>query len=167
MTGKPTKRGSRKGAANRRPLFDVSEDSQRGAQARQEHLHRIAAARRAALRSNARPYTEAQWFRLSSELGVTYPPYIIRYVEFANGLSSGQGTLRQPEWYEKPTEKVWLSRVFWIEAINLAINGTNSHYTESGLMAESFGMSETEYLGSEMDELEQLALFPMPTGQAG
>lgn len=159
----PRKKGSRKGTVNRRPLFDVSEDSLRGAQARQASQHRIASAARAKLRSQARPYTEAQWTRLSVELGVTYPPYIIRFVEFANGLSAGQGTLRQPEWFEKPTEKVWLSRVYWIEAINLAINGFNAHYTEAALMAESFGMSESEYLGAEMDDLDQLALFPMPS----
>lgn len=162
MAKRPSKaRG--KGTANHRPLFDVSEDSLRGAQARQAFQHRIASAARARLRSQARPYTDAQWHRLATELGVTYPPYILRYVEFANGLSSGQGTLRQPEWFEKPTEKVWLSRVFFIEAINLAINGTNSYFTEAELMAESFGQTPSEYLAAEMDELEQLALFPMPS----
>jgi hypothetical protein len=58
----------------------------------------------------------------------------IRYVEFANNIESGGGSLNR---WDILKGKTWLSRIYWIRAIDMLEYGRNDLYSAEELVAES------------------------------
>lgn len=78
-------------------------------------------AAKAAKFSHAQDASEAQWNLLAGMLDTDRQSTVIRYVEFANQIHSGTGSLNKWE-----PRKIWLSRVYFIRAIDMLMKG----YTE-------------------------------------
>lgn len=93
--------------------------------------------------------SEKQWGMLYYQLGQCSRHQVITYVAWANGVYPAAATLDRFE-----TGKVFLSRIFWIRAINMALHGFNECGSEAQLLAEASLMTEEEWLRSfEMDDL--------------
>ena len=70
-----------------------------------------------------------QYLLGDESLGMT-----IRYVEFANNIESGGGSLNR---WDILKGKTWLSRMYWIRAIDMLEFGRNDLYSAEDLVAES------------------------------
>lgn len=127
------------------PIEDLSEDQQ--AIRALESATRRVKAQHAAIYSQAKPATQEQVERLSVELGS--PPFrlLLRFVEWSNGLHGQYGSLTT-----RP-DKVFLSRIYWHRALQMAIYGNNEFGTWGDLFAQDCGYADEA-------DMNQGNLFP-------
>lgn len=85
-------------------------------------------------RTKAKDPSEKQIAYLRSQLGDESLAMTIRYVEFANNVESGGGSLNR---WDILKGKTWLSRIYWIRAIDMLEYGSNDLYSAEELVAES------------------------------
>lgn len=92
---------------------------------------------RADLFSNAKEASDAQIYKLSAELG--HPPSSVYcgFVCWANGYYFGT-----PYTLTKWGKGLYISRIFWIRAIEMALNGSNDLFSAADLVAMSFGYED-------------------------
>lgn len=88
-------------------------------------LSRTAVARRMKERkadvfSKAKPASEKQWNYLGALTGARTRGELVRFVEFANQIPSGHGTL---DIYDR--RRVFLSTIYFIRGIEMALHGQN------------------------------------------
>lgn len=101
--------------------------------------------------------SEKQWGMMYHQLGQCSRYQVITYVAWANGVYPAAATLDR---FDK--RKTFLSRIFWIRAINMALHGFSECGSEAELLAAASGLTEEEWLSSfEMDDLFD-DLPPMP-----
>lgn len=131
-------------------LFE-GDDVEAQRRASQTGDHRRVKAERAAFFNPAKPCTDRQWAFLAHELGTTYPPFIHRFVEWANGWPSGSTTLDPPPPWPDPRRPHFLSRRDFVAAINLARLGRHGETTVTGLLAQDFGTDEASLIGEALD----------------
>lgn len=86
---------------------------------------------------NAKHASQAQINYLSDIFECPRLAVLVRFVEFANGLSSNTGSM-QP--FEKG--KTFLSRIYWIRAIDMAKTGQNVECNADDEVARSFGYDD-------------------------
>lgn len=99
---------------------------------------RLAKSRKADVFSQAQEATDKQWGKLSALLGPECSRNtLIDFVAWSNGLYTAQATLNK---YERG--KVWLSRIYWINAIEMAMHGYNRHFSAIELFAQSCGYED-------------------------
>jgi len=113
----------------------------------------------AMLRRTAQPISEKQWGLLANLLLTGNRVTLVRFIEWANDMPSDAGTLNR---WDKT--RVWLSRRYMVEAINMAKHDVNSHGTAWELLAANFGLSEEEFQGAvtEVFDFEFADLPPLP-----
>lgn len=95
-------------------------------------------AKKADVFSHAQEASDKQWGKLSALLGPECSRNtLIDFVAWSNGLYTAQATLNK---YERG--KVWLSRIYWINAIEMAMHGYNRHFSAIELFAQSCGYED-------------------------
>lgn len=94
--------------------------------------------------------TERQYSMLHYQLGEASHSQVIRWVEFSNQVLSGHGTLNR---FDVP-RKVFLSRIYFIRAINMAMTGWNELTNVDAEIAYSFGMTEAEFSRQNAEQLD-------------
>ena len=105
--------------------------------ASQESAARQYKARKADVFSHAKDATKEQQGFLRSLMGgfeECPTPVMIRFVEFANQLPSGAGTMNKWD-----RQRTWLSRIYWIRAIDMMQKGSNDLTSAREEIAVSFG----------------------------
>lgn len=85
-------------------------------------------------RTKAKDPSDKQIRYLQHMLGDESLGMTVRYVEFANNVESGGGS---PNRWDILKGKTWLSRVYWIRAIDMLEFGKNDLYSAEELVAES------------------------------
>lgn len=86
--------------------------------------------------SHAQDASEAQWNLLSGMLDTDSQSTVVRYVEWANQMQSNTGS------HNKYGGKIWLSRIFFIRAIDMAMKGYNELTSEIREMLVMEGFSD-------------------------
>jgi len=94
-------------------------------------------AERASVFSQAKEATDGQIFKLSALLG--HPPASVYcgFVAWANGHYFGS-----PYTLSKYGKGIYMSRVYWIRAIDMALNGSNDLFSAADLVAMSMGFED-------------------------
>lgn len=114
-----------------------SADEEAVRQASQSAAARQYKARRAEVFSKASDASDKQRGYLRILLGGfenCHTSELIRFVEFANQLPSGVGSMSK---YDK--NMVWLSSIYWVRAIDMALKGSNDLTSAIDEVAISFG----------------------------
>lgn len=104
--------------------------------------------------------TDWHFETLGDQLGQCSRASLIRYVEFANQLPSGNGSLNP---FDHP-RKTFLSRQHFSRAIDLASRGHNVLTTVEEELAASFGIEVEELMQAAADDLDEAFkdLPPLP-----
>lgn len=95
----------------------------------------------------SKPPTQAQINSLAEMIGTASREQCIRFVEFANQISSGMGSLRP---FQK--HRIFLSRIYWIRAMRMAETGSNELCNADDEVAQSMGFDTYfDMLSASMD----------------
>lgn len=92
---------------------------------------------RAAVFSHAKEATDAQIYKLSALLDHPSATIYCGFVCWANGHYFGT-----PYTLSKWGKGVYLSRLYWIRAIEMALNGSNDLFSAADLVAMSMGFED-------------------------
>lgn len=87
--------------------------------------------------SNAKEVTDQQMMKLSELLGHPPASQYCGFVCWANGYYFGT-----PYTLNKWGKGLYISRVYWIRAIEMALNGSNDLFSAADLIAMSFGFED-------------------------